>query len=114
MKHRRHGLEGPDTCHNRLLSTVGLSIFSGAFGGWLRKLASSEEQNSSAQQEQEMRMHRFRAEEDQRRIDNIVNERLLAKLDSMPNADNIVADCLARNLLVQARPVEPGIKTTSG
>ena len=59
-------------------------------------------------------MHRFRAEEDQRRIDNIVNERLLAKLDSMPNADNIVADCLARNLLVQARPVEPGIKTASG
>ena len=62
-----------------------------------------------------MRQHRFHAEEDQRRKDNIIVDELLSKLSAMPNGEKLIADILARLLPGKQRSGSKSIiKTATG
>jgi len=101
------GNAGSRSDQARLLWPLGMSIGSGACGAWLRRLARNEEQNIAEQQEREMRMQQFQAEEDQRHRENAMIDELLKKLDAMPlkSREKVIPDTLAR--LLQRRQRTP-------
>lgn len=79
-------------------SFVASLVSSGCYA-WLRKLAGAEEQAIAQQQERELQMLRFHAEEDQRQKDNATRADLLQKLDTLlpvKSREKIIADCLGR------------------
>lgn len=82
----------------RVVITFGLSAACGAFGAWFRAIARDEERNIAAQEERELRLMGFEAEEDQRRIDNATIADLLKRLDALPGKtqEKIIADQLNR------------------
>lgn len=85
-----------------------MSIGSGACGAWLRKLTRSEEQNIAEQQERELRMQQFHADEDQRYRENAMIDELLKKLDSLPvrSKEKIIPESLSRLLQRRQRTVK--------